>query len=122
MTLKSYLWGMRIIAFFSLTALGIVIFYLDPEKSGFVGHALFYATLFLSLAAFFILFLTWIRRKIGDEDSSFVYLGMGFRQGALLSVLAVILLALQSFRILTWWDGLMVVAAIFLVELYFLTR
>src|SRR4030042_3172891 len=99
MTVKSYLWGMRIVAFFSLVAFGMVVFYLDPQRSGFLGQVLFYATLFLALSGIFILFLTWIRRKLGDEGSSFVYLGMGFRQGTLLSLMTVILLVLQSFRV-----------------------
>jgi len=32
------------------------------------------------------------------------------------------LLFLQQNRLLTWWDGALAVAGIFLVELYFLTR
>lgn len=122
MTLKSYLWGMRIIAVFSVAAWGLVIFYIDPQKSGIAGQALFYASLFLALSGIFILFFTWLRRKKEDEETAFVYLGMGFRQGTLLALLVITLLILQSFRVLTWWDGLLAAAAVFLAELYFLSR
>jgi len=47
---------------------------------------------------------------------------LSLRQGMLLSLLACGLLFLQSFRILVWWDGLLLLAGIFLIELYFLNK
>jgi hypothetical protein len=123
MTLSSYLWGMRISAATAFTAWVLVIWYIDPEKSGLAGQALFYASSLLFFAVIFILFFTWLRKIIGGNDEiAFVYLGVSFRQGMLMALLAVGLLLLQQFRMLTWWDGALVVAGIFLVELYFLTR
>lgn len=122
MTLKSYLWGMRIGTLASLSALFLIVYYIDPEKSGIQGKIIFYFTVFLALSGIFILMLSWARRKLRKEGAVFSDFGISLRQGALLSVLAVVLLILQSFRFLTWWDGLLAVAGIFLVELYFLTR
>ncbi|MCD6149729.1 hypothetical protein J7J13_03025 [bacterium] len=122
MTLKSYLWGMRISAALSVAAWSAVVYNINPEEAGIVGQILFYLSLFLALAGIFILFLTWSRRKISGNERAFAHLGMSFRQGVLLSVLANTLLAFQSFRILTWWDGLLLVAGIFIIELYFLSR
>lgn len=122
MTLKSYLWGMRISTALSIAAWIAVVYNVNPEATGIVGQILFYLSLFLALAGIFILFITWSRRKILGSDWAFVHLGMSFRQGALLSVLAISLLIFQSFGILTWWDGLLTVAGIFIIELYFLSR
>lgn len=122
MTLKIYLWGMRISTVLAVLALGAIVYYIDPEESAVVGRILFYVSLFLAMAGILILFLTWIRRKFSDNQSSFIFIGMSFRQGILLSFLTVTLLFMQSFRILAWWDGLLMVAAIFLAELYFLSR
>ncbi|MCX6765705.1 MAG: hypothetical protein NT136_01955 [Candidatus Moranbacteria bacterium] len=122
MTLKLYLWGMRVSVFLSLLAWGAVVCFIDPEKTGIFGQVLFYLTLFLSLSGTFILFLTWARRKARGGEIAFVHLGISFRQGLLLGLLAVLLLVLQHFQVLTWWDGLLVIAGIFLVELYFLSR
>lgn len=123
MTLKSYLWGMRMGTALSLAAWVMVLFYVDPGKSGAIGQAFFYLTALLFLSGLFILLFTWSRRKFaGGDAAALACLGVSFRQGILLAVLAALLLALQSFRVLTWWDGLLVVAGICLVELYFLTR
>jgi len=122
MTLKSYLWGMRFSTFLAFLAWGLVVFNADPEKGGATVKFVFYFTLFLFLSGIFILVLSLLRRKLGKDGMALSDLGMSFRQGALLSVLTIILLILQSFRYLTWWDGLLAVAGIFLVELYFLTK
>jgi len=122
MTLKSYLWGMRISTVLSAAVWVAVVCNINPEEAGMVGQILFYLSLFLTLAGIFILFLTWTRRKISGNERAFARLGMSFRQGVLLSALANTLLIFQSLRILTWWDGLLLVAGVFMVELYFLSR
>ncbi len=122
MTLRSYLWGIKIIAILSLSAWVFVVFKIDPEKSGLIGQILFFGSLFLAFSAIFTIFLIWIFGKIGREEAEFLHLGMSFRQGMLLAVLAIILLVMQNFRVLTWWDGLLAAVGVFLVELYFLSR
>jgi hypothetical protein len=122
MTLKSYLWGMRFSAIFSATAFVLILFYTDPEKGELPVKLAFYLTLFLFLSSIFVLMLTAARRKFRKEGAVFSDLGVSFREGSLLSLLVMSLLILQSFRFLTWWDGLLAVAGIFLIELYFLTK
>ena len=48
--------------------------------------------------------------------------GVSFRQGALIAIAVCALLILQSFRLLVWWDGGIIVAGILLIELWFLSR
>lgn len=122
MTLKSYLWGMRFSAILAFTAWALVLFYTDPTKGGSLIKLAFYFTFFLLMSAIFILMLSFAKRKIGEKESVFSDLGISFREGILLALLATALLVLQSFRILVWWDGLLAVAGIFLIELYFLTK
>lgn len=122
MTLKSYLWGMRFSAILAFFAWALVLFYADPTKGGIPVKFVFYLALFLFLSAIFVLMLSWARRKAGNKEAVFSDLGINFREGILLALLAIALLILQSFRILVWWDGLLVVAGIFLAELYFLTK
>jgi hypothetical protein len=121
MTLKSYLWGMKLGTLISIVGFSLVVYYVDPRQTGILGQILFYLVLFLSVSGIFTLILTGIRRN-SREDNKFIYLGMSLRQGLLLGLLVIILLLLQSLKYLTWWDGLLTVAAIFLVELYFLSR
>lgn len=122
MTLKSYLWGMRFGAFLAFTAWALVLFLTDPTKGGVLIKFAFYFTFFLFLSGIFILMLSWARRKAEKGSSVFSDLGVSFREGMLLAVLVTVLIILQSFRILVWWDGLLTVAGIFLIELYFLTK
>lgn len=123
MTIKSYLWGMRIGTITSLAAWLLVLVYVDPNTAGAMGKILFFLSMFLVLSGMFALLLTWLRKMLGSgEVIAFAYLGMSFREGVLLALLTVALLVLQGFRVLTWWDASLVVAGVFLIELYFLTR
>ena len=122
MTLKSYIWGMRITALFSIGALVSVVFFVDPEANGTAGKLLFYLVLFLVLSALFNLMLLRFRKNMTNQETAGLNIYLSFRQGMLLALLAVGLLILQSFRMLVWWDGLLLLAGIFLIELYFLSK
>jgi hypothetical protein len=123
MTLKSYLWGMRVSTVFALAGWILVVLYIDPDKSGAVGQLLFYGSTFLLLSGIFVLLLGRINRKKDPDRETFaINIGESFRQGVLLSLLFLIMLFFQEKGILTWWDGLLAVAGIFLVELYFLSH
>jgi hypothetical protein len=123
MTLKAYLWGMRISWLVSLTAWILVFLRIDPERAGTSGLVLFYFSALLFLTSTFALMLTWIWGKLQkDEDLALAYVGLSFRQGALLAILTTLLLIFQQYRMLTWWDSALSVAGIFLIELYFLTK
>ncbi|MFA6383609.1 MAG: hypothetical protein WCX17_04280 [Parcubacteria group bacterium] len=113
---------MRIVTLFSIIALVLVVNYVDPEAAGIIGKALFFLILFFALSGLFNLILLWFRRKITHSENAHAQVGLSFRQGLLLSVLATGLLLMQSFRVLVWWDGLLLLAGIFLIELYFLSR
>ncbi|HOF42474.1 MAG TPA: hypothetical protein PLF30_04510 [Candidatus Moranbacteria bacterium] len=123
MTLRSYLWGMRISCIIAFAAWAVVVWHLDPEKAGLSGLLIFYVCTFLFLSSLFILLFTRIRKNFGTgEEWALTSLGMSFREGILLALLSILLLFFQQNRILTWWDGALAVAGIFLIELYFLTR
>lgn len=122
MTVGSYVWGVRIGTILSaLSWIGIVLF-IDPERTGIVGQALFYMSAFLALSGIFILFLTWLHRMRAKGDVMIADIGASFRQGIFLASFALVLMAFQQMQILTWWDALLVAAGIFLVELYFLSK
>ena len=122
MTLRSYVWGMRLITLLSIFALAYVVVYFDPESSGIFGKIYFFTALFFSSSGVFNLILIALRRKLIGEEKGIGNLGISFRQGILMAILLVALMILQSFRLLVWWDGLLAVAGVFLIELYFLSR
>jgi len=122
MSIKAYLWGLKISTFLALSAWGLTLFLVDPEKGGWVGQTLFYCSLFLALSGIFALFLTVARKKTVDQEERLFHVGMSLRQGLLLASLTVGLLAMQHLGVLVWWDGMLLAAGILLVELYFLSR
>lgn len=132
MPYQYFLWGMRISGLLALIGLGWIVFFLSPyqnqneEKVLAFNVAFFEACLFLAFFAGFSLFLFWLRRwgkkdelRKNDLDK---LAGVSLRQGLLLSILVMALLIMQSFNVLTWWDGLLAMGAILLLEFYFLAR
>ena len=68
MSLKAYLWGLKISTILALSAWGVTIFLVDPSKGGWVGQLLFYCSLFLALSGIFALFLTVTRKRTVDNE------------------------------------------------------
>ncbi len=122
MTLRSYLWGLRIGTLTSFAALCAVIFLTDPIDIGYIAFILFYITFFLTMSGMSILLLTWIWQHMAKDVVTLGEVGMAVRQGILLGFLMSALIGMQQMRVLLWWDALIVVVAVFLIELYFLTR
>lgn len=122
MTLRSYIWGMRIAVLFSIIALGLAVYYIDPESSGVPGKALFFLILFFALSGIFNLILLRLRRRVTNTENSFEKINLSFRQGILFSVFCTGLLFLQAQRMFIWWAALLLLAGIFLIELFFITR
>jgi hypothetical protein len=120
MVSKGYLWTLRIIAVLSLGALSYVVLKIDPDR-GWLSRVYFFAALFLFLSSFFNLVLLWLRKRTLHGEMLEHNLLVSLRQGFLLAILAVSILLLQGLRMLVWWDGLLIVAGIFLIELYFLS-
>ena len=122
MTLRSYIWGMRIAVLFSIGALAVVVNYVDPEAAGIPGKALFFLILFFALSGIFNLLLLWLRRGMTNAENAFDNLNLSFRQGILFAVFFTGLLSLQGQRILVWWSALILLAGVFLIELFFITK
>jgi hypothetical protein len=122
MTIRTYLWGMRITTLIALAALGLVIYYVDPVRDVILGQVLFYIALFFSLTGIATLFLFWIRRRFSKNEIVYSNVGLSFRQGMIIAFAVVAMFVLQSFKLLIWWDGGLVVAAALLIELWFLSK
>jgi len=122
MTVRSYLWGMRLSTLAALASLGSVIFYVDPARDGFLGQTLFYFSLFFSITGLATLFLFWLRRRWHANEIAYQNVGLSFRQGVLIALAICIMFILQSFRLLVWWDAGIVIAGALLIELWFLSK
>ncbi|PIP27726.1 MAG: hypothetical protein COX30_00370 [Candidatus Moranbacteria bacterium CG23_combo_of_CG06-09_8_20_14_all_39_10] len=122
MTLKAYIWGIRLVTLLSFGAFVFVVMLVDPDSTGLAGKLFFYFSLFFVLSGIFNLFLLRLRKKSVNAEAAHYIIGLSFRQGILLACFAIGLLILQSLRILIWWDGLLLLAGIFIIELYFVSK
>jgi hypothetical protein len=122
MTVRGYLWGMRLSTLVAVAALGLVVRYVNPFRDGILGQTLFYISLFFSITGLATLFLFWLRRKFANNETVYLNVGVSFRQGMLIAFATVALFLLQSFQLLVWWDAGLVIAAALLVELWFLSK
>lgn len=111
----------------SLAAFLLVLFRLDPcvfpgqdmcERPSHLSLTLFFLSLFFLLVCVFSGIGFYLRRQL-SEEFYFDYLRISLRQGVLLSICAVSCLLLLLFGVLTWWSGFLLLATVFLIELFF---
>ncbi len=122
MTLQSYLWGVRIGTVIGFVALCAVVFLTDPIDIGNIAFVLFYLTFFLTASGVSVLILTWLWKKKAKEIFTLGEVGMAVRQGVLIGLLVTVIVGMQQMQVLMWWSVLIIIGAVFLVELYFITR
>ncbi len=122
MTIRAYLWGMRISTLVAVVCLGLIVRFIDPVKDGLLGQVLFYVSLFFSVTGLATLFLFWLRRLFSKNETAYLNVGISFRQGMLVALAVTAMFALQSFRLLLWWDAGLVIVGTLLVELWFLSK
>ncbi len=122
MTSRNYLLGILLTAILGWIALIIIILRLDPFASTALAIPFFFAALFLTLTGTLTLagfyFRVWFRRG----EIYLQHISISLRQAILLTIATEVALAFQILRILTWWDGILIVAAIGLVEIYFSSK
>lgn len=122
MTLKKYLIGMMVSTIFCWFSWGMILYYVDPETTGVIGLSAFYVSLFFAVIGLLTLVGFYLRVWFSKNEILFAHVGPAFRQAILLSLVIVGSLVLQSFRLLTWWDGALFIASVALLEFYFLSR
>jgi len=108
----------------SVTVLGwvswlLVINKLSPFFSGYIALTFFYSSLTIALSGSFALLIFSIRSWISRNVQYRLYFFDALRQGILLSIMFNTALIFQRLRVLTWWDGLLLLSVILLLEYYF---
>ena len=122
MILSSYLWGLRISTIVMAFTFCAVIFFVNPYDFGTLAYVFFYTALFFFITSITTLILTRLWYFFIKDEITSTELRIAARQGILLGLLTCILVFLQQLRVLIWWDMIIVVIAIFLIELQLLLR
>lgn len=116
MSFSVYLWGIRLFTFFALIAFLGVVIAIDPDTTAGVGRGLFFVSLLAVLVGISTLSVTWAYRRAFGDNRAVHYLSSTFRQALLLSGYVLGIVFFQYSGILTWWDALLLLAFILLIE------
>jgi len=119
---SAYLTGILIATFISWASWLVVVYKLSPFSQQLLALGLFYSSLFVALIGTFTLIFYALRVWANKKEIYNAHLNTSLRQGGLLSAMVVIGLGFQRLRVLTWWDGILLLAIVLLIEFYFSSR
>ena len=122
MTLRQYLIIMSISTLLSWSAVGMIITMTDPTQTQSVVFVILFASLFLALTGTLsisgFLMRIWVLRKQYFISKEVL---VSFRQAIMLATLLIASLVMQSRSILTWWNAVLMVMALTMLEFFFVT-
>jgi len=122
MKLKNFFWTGEIVTSFSWIVFFLILIFINPYKADKIVFYLFFLTLFFSvLGTVGLLNLRWFLKRQGTEQIK-RKIFTSFRHGIMVAVVLTGLLFMQSIDVLSWWDGVVFVLAVVLIEAYFLTK
>ncbi len=122
MSLRTYLIGIFIGTILCWAAFVLTVLNIDPADSGVLGLTSFFGSLFFALAGTLGLIGFFARIWLSGNEIIYENIGISFRQGFLFSLSIVGIFALQSIRMLTWWNGILLVLIVIMLEFYFLAK
>jgi hypothetical protein len=121
MSLRAYLTIMGFGTIVALATFFLVLFRVDPATAGALGFTLFYLSLFLAVAGAVSIVGFVIRVFLHRDEILSRLVGLSFRQAVLLSAMGVGALALHARGLLSWWNSVILVAAVTIVEFFFIS-
>lgn len=121
MSLKKYLILMSVCTLFCWLALVLVINYIDPTETNLLGFLFFYLSLFLACLGTMSVLGFAVRMKFLKDEIVYKQVGTAFRQAVMFSFLVTGSLFLQSKSLLTWWNILLFILALTILEFFFIS-
>jgi hypothetical protein len=117
MSLRHYLHIVIGVCLASFSFLFLVIYNFTPDM-GWIFTFLFYSTLFLSLLSslFLINFAIRLFRFYKNQKVLGKEINKSFQLSLCTSLIAIIMLILQSFRVLTWWNAAILILIFLLIQ------
>lgn len=119
---KKYLQPLLTASIISWIGWAVVIIKLDPYESTGLALALFFLSLLIALTCTFSLIGFYLRKWLTLNEANISYINTSIRQGLLLSLCTLICISFLMLGVLTWWNGLLVVVVIILLEFYITSK
>ena len=121
MTLKNYLVVMSVLTAFCWGLFFFVASLVDPTGTNWLGFALFYLTLFVSLSGTISLIGFLMRFAARRQELAFNLVKKSFRQSFLLALFLIILLILKAQNLFNWLNLALLIVVFTILELFLAT-
>ncbi|MBP7057084.1 hypothetical protein KBB08_01185, partial [Candidatus Gracilibacteria bacterium] len=79
----------------------------------------FFISLFIAMAATCALLIFFLKRFLSGNEIFYAFLVIALRQGILISIALCLLLLLKSLQVFFWWDALIIIVGMVLIEFAF---
>jgi len=122
MALRLYIFCLFVTLIVSASLLFLLIFGVDPFQAPTWIMILFYFSLLLFLTSGLSLGGFYLKIWASNREVIFSHLLPTLRQSLFISFALVGILFLKQLKVLNWWNSLMLLAAIGLIELFFRAR
>lgn len=99
----------------------MTVLYFDPEQISWLGFAMFYISLFLSLFGTFFLGSDWFKSKIKKKQLLFFRLRTSVRHSLFFSLLISGWLFLKSLGLIQWWVLSLFILILLVFEFFFMS-
>jgi len=109
MSLSKYFILLGLCTAFCWFAFFLVVFLMNPHETGFLAFLLFYLSLGFATLGSASIFVFWIKTRVNKDEMPHKLIKSSTRQAFVIALLIVIALLLQSFRLLTWWNLLILI-------------
>lgn len=116
MTLKKYLFLMIFATVLCFGAWALVLFFVNPNEAGTVGYVFFFFTLFCGLVGIFSILGFIFRYLLKRNEFAYNQVKTAFRQAVMLSFMLTAMLVLQGLGLLVWWNTILFVALLGVLE------
>lgn len=121
MTLRQLLITVFIATVICWLILTMVLVKIDPLAAGIFGFILFYLSLFFALIGTFFLVSFGFRKIFTNLVLEYKIVGTSLRQSIFFSLMIVGALFLESREFLTWWNLLLLILGLTILEFFFLS-
>jgi hypothetical protein len=119
---KNSLIVLVLVAVCSLSAWIMVVLRTDPFSTTAWPQLAFFLSLFFAVTSILALAGFFARLLLYRNEVFFFHLTIALRQGVMAGFLLCIGLYFQHLRVLTWWNAILLIAILVLLEVFFQSR
>lgn len=98
----------------------MVLIFISPQEIGPLTFLLFYLILGLAVTGTLTIIGFLIRKLINRSELAFEHVKISFRQAVWIGLVLIVSLYLQSKQLLTWWNALLLVLGLSLIEFFYI--